>query len=95
MWIARKNYLCVLVRRVSDAFGGDSLDFVRAHCRELIERYPDGTIEETVRCYESIPLPYNMPVPPPVSPPQQGYIAPFIDPASVPELLSPRHQELP
>lgn len=80
MWIARKNYLCVLVRRVSGAFGGDDIEFLRGHCRELIEHYPDSSIEEAITCYEGIDLPFNRYVRMPFKEVQQGYIAPFIDP---------------
>jgi len=54
LWIARKNYLCTLVRKTSELFGGDDIEFLREHCRELIDTYFDERIEEAIRCYEAI-----------------------------------------
>ncbi len=54
LWIARKNYLCTLVRKTSGLFGGDDIDFLREHCRELIDVYFDERIEDAIRCYERI-----------------------------------------
>ena len=54
LWIARKNYLCGLIKKVSEGHGGDDIDFLREHCREVIAAHPDEKIEEAVRCYEAL-----------------------------------------
>ncbi len=52
LWIARKNYLCTLIKKVSDGHGGDDIEFLRQHCREVIESYQGEMIEEVISCYE-------------------------------------------
>lgn len=54
LWIARKNYLCVLIKNVSDGHGGDEIEFVRKVCREVIELHPGEKIEEAIACYEDM-----------------------------------------
>ncbi len=54
LWIARKNYLCGLIKKVSDGHGGDDIDFFKQHCTEVIDAYPDENIEEAIMCYEEI-----------------------------------------
>ena len=54
LWIARKNYLCNLIKKVSDGHGGDDIDFLRLHCSQVIARYPDDAIEEAIACYEEM-----------------------------------------
>lgn len=51
LWIARKNYLCTLIKKVSDGHGGDDIEFLRQHCKEVIEMSPDEKIEEAIACY--------------------------------------------
>ncbi len=54
LWIARKNYLCSLMREVSDKYLGDDIEFLRAICRETIANFPDENIEQPIQCYESV-----------------------------------------
>ena len=54
LWIARKNHLCNLVRKVSEGYGGDDIEFLRQCCSELIAIYHDESIEEAIDCYEEI-----------------------------------------
>ncbi len=54
LWIARKNYLCTLIKDVSNGHGGDDIEFLRQHCREVIEAHPGEKIEEAIRCYEEM-----------------------------------------
>lgn len=54
LWIARKNYLCHLIKKVSEQCGGDEIEFLRRHCREVIESHPDEKIEEAINCYETV-----------------------------------------
>lgn len=52
LWIARKNYLCGLIKKVSDGHGGDDNNFLRQHCKEVIEEHPEEKIEEAIACYQ-------------------------------------------
>lgn len=54
LWIARKNYLCTLIKKVSDGHGGDDIEFIRQHCKEIIAEYCDESIEEAIACYEEL-----------------------------------------
>lgn len=52
LWLARKNYLCLLIKKVSDAHGGDNLEFLQQYCKEVLESHRDEKIEEAIACYE-------------------------------------------
>ena len=54
LWISRKNHLCILIKKVSDGFGGDDIEFVRQHCKEVLEVHQDEKIEEAIDCYKKI-----------------------------------------
>jgi hypothetical protein len=54
MWIARKNTLCGIIKRVSDAYGGDNIEWLREHCRQVIEAHPGDLIEAAITCYQEM-----------------------------------------
>lgn len=54
LWLVRKNYLCSLIKKVSDGHGGDDIEVLRQHCREVLEEYPGERIEEAIACYEGL-----------------------------------------
>jgi hypothetical protein len=54
LWIARKNYLFTLVRRVSNGCGGDSPEFLVKSYDEIVELCPGEEIEKAIACYESV-----------------------------------------
>ncbi len=54
LWIARKNYLCTLIRKVSDGCGVDSVEFLKQHCEEVINAYPNEKIETAIDCYKGL-----------------------------------------
>jgi hypothetical protein len=54
LWIARKNYLCTLIKKISDHHGGDDVEWLRQHCREVIEMCPGEKIEEAIHCYSEM-----------------------------------------
>jgi len=54
LWIARKNYLCTLIKQVSDGYGGDDIEFVRKHCKTVIEANRSDDIEKAICCYEEM-----------------------------------------
>ena len=51
LWIARKNYLCTLIKKVSDAHGGDEIEWLRDYCREVLEDHPGDKIEKAILCF--------------------------------------------
>lgn len=54
LWIARTNYLRILIKKVSDAYGGDEDGFFKQHCKEVIESHPDELIEVAIAYYLEI-----------------------------------------
>lgn len=54
LWVARKNYLCCLVKKVSDGHGGDEIGFLKQHCRDILAQYQDEHIEDAITCYEEM-----------------------------------------
>jgi len=51
LWIARKNYLYCLIKKVSDGYGGDDVDFLNQHFNEVLKAYPDEHLEVAITCY--------------------------------------------
>jgi hypothetical protein len=54
LWIARKNYLCTLIKKVSDGHGSDDIEFISKHCNEVIYEHHDEKIEEAISCYQEM-----------------------------------------
>ena len=54
LWIARKNYLFTLIKKVSDSQGGDTLEFLNQHFNEVVGNYQDESIEEAIDCYQKV-----------------------------------------
>jgi hypothetical protein len=54
LWIARKNYLFTLIKKVSDFNGGDEIEFLKKHFQETIEIYSEEKIEIAITCYEQV-----------------------------------------
>ena len=54
LWIARKNYLFTLIKKVSDGHGGDEPEFLKQHFQEVLEMNPDEKIEEAIACYQEM-----------------------------------------
>lgn len=54
LWIARKNYLCSIIKKVSDGHGGDEIEWLREHCKQVLADYPDEQIEVAIACYEQM-----------------------------------------
>jgi hypothetical protein len=86
LWIARKNYLLTLIKKLSKSHGGDSKEFLDKHFQEELENAPEERIELTIRCYEELIANAKlMSVPAAETPVNQVivYRAPFIDPREV------------
>lgn len=54
LWVARKNYLYTLIKKVSDGFGDDDSDFLKQHFNEVVDVHPGEKIEEAILCYEEM-----------------------------------------
>ena len=54
LWIARKNYLCTLIKKVSDGHSGDDIELLKQHCKEVIDAHSDEKIEEAISCYQEM-----------------------------------------
>lgn len=54
LWIARKNYLFTLIKKVSDGHGENDSDFFQAHYHQVVESHPDEKIEDAISCYEDM-----------------------------------------
>ena len=54
LWIARKNYLITLIRKVSDIHGGDSPEFFNQYCKEVIDVHDNEKIEEAIECFQEM-----------------------------------------
>ena len=52
--------MCILIKKVSDQHGGDDIEILRKHCREVIEAHPDEKIEDAITVYAELiqPLKY-------------------------------------
>jgi hypothetical protein len=51
LWIAKKNRLCGLIKKLSDILGGDEVEWLREYCREVVAEYPDDRIDEAIFCF--------------------------------------------
>lgn len=51
LWMARKNYLCKLIKKLSDLSGGDDAQSLAHYCEEVVQAYPDEHIEEAILCF--------------------------------------------
>jgi hypothetical protein len=54
LWIARKNYLCMLITKLSNHYGGDDDLFISRHCAEIVESAQGEAIEDVIACYEEM-----------------------------------------
>jgi hypothetical protein len=54
LWIARKNYLVTLIKKLSNGHGGDEKEFLDQHCKQVIVLHQGEVIEEAIVCYEEM-----------------------------------------
>jgi hypothetical protein len=52
-WKGRRDYFCLLVKEVSDHYGGDDIVFLREYVKELINEYRDS-LETVIRAVEAL-----------------------------------------
>ena len=51
LWIAKKRQLCYLIKQVSDAYGGDELEWLREYAKDAIESSKDD-LGKAISCFE-------------------------------------------
>jgi len=52
-WKERKNYLCKLIKQVSDENGGDEEEWLREYAREMVNKYRDD-LETPIACFDDL-----------------------------------------
>jgi hypothetical protein len=52
-WRQKRNYLCKLIKQVSDENGGDDVNWLREYARDMINKYADN-LDVVVACFESL-----------------------------------------
>jgi hypothetical protein len=57
LWIAKKHVLIGLIKKVSDGYGGDDVEWLKDYCREVLEAHPDEKIDEAIACFRSLYVP--------------------------------------
>lgn len=53
LWIAKKNELCALVRKISDTLGGDNVEWLREYCKELVEKHKNN-LDGALRYFRNV-----------------------------------------
>lgn len=41
IWLIKKNQIFVIIKKISDHYGGDDVQWLREYCRELIDSNKD------------------------------------------------------
>jgi hypothetical protein len=49
-WKARRDYLCKLIKNVSDRFGGDDVVWLREYAKEVVKIYASD-LEVAITCF--------------------------------------------
>ncbi len=52
-WRAKRDYLCKLIKQVSDENGGDDVEWLREYARDMINKYADN-LDVAIECFESL-----------------------------------------
>lgn len=50
LWLAKKNQLCVLIKKISDTYGGDEIEWLRDYCREIVELHKND-LQKALDCF--------------------------------------------
>lgn len=51
IWIAKKNHICSLIKKISDHYGGDDIEWLRGYAKEVIELSTGEDIERVLNCF--------------------------------------------
>lgn len=49
LWIVKKNQCCVLIKKISEHYGGDDVEWLRDYAREVIHANQDD-IQKVLNC---------------------------------------------
>lgn len=49
LWIAKKNQCCALIKKISDHYGGDDIEWLREYCKDIIQKNKDD-IQKLLSC---------------------------------------------
>lgn len=41
LWITKKNQICILIKKISDHYGGDDIEWLRDYCKDVIGKNKD------------------------------------------------------
>jgi hypothetical protein len=50
LWIAKKNEICNLIKKISDHYGGDDIEWLREYAKEVIAENRDD-IQKALDCF--------------------------------------------
>lgn len=53
LWIANKNVLCGLIKKVSDAYGGDDVEWLREYARDVVEAHKEN-LQSAIICFTEL-----------------------------------------
>lgn len=53
VWIAKKNELAVLIKRISDHYGGDEVEWLREYFKEVLDAHADD-INVALECFRDL-----------------------------------------
>lgn len=52
-WKEKRNYLCQLIKQVSDENGGDNIEWLREYAKDIIKTY-NNDIDKAIECFECL-----------------------------------------
>jgi hypothetical protein len=53
LWLAQKNEVCSLIKKISDYYGGDEIDWLREYAREVIEAN-SSEMQNALDCFRDL-----------------------------------------
>lgn len=54
-WKDKKERVCLLIKSISDHYGGDNIDWLREYCRDVLEA-DKPTLYRALFCFEDVLL---------------------------------------
>lgn len=59
LWIAKKNQICCLIKKISDNNGGDDVEWLREYAKEVIEKHKDD-LDKALNCFMLLGIGLNL-----------------------------------
>jgi hypothetical protein len=53
-WNYKKNQLCLMVKKVSDFYGGDDIEFLREYCKIVLKKHNEQNIINAIFCFNDL-----------------------------------------